>query len=132
MNRFIRFFKRLFEPPELSHSAAQEAKRRKNIAARITDDEIYVQTVRNALKVPDASLSDKLTFAFTSLPNVTTNFPYAKNLFIDIIDFMISEFYDMKIKSSNTKPPHQLLHNGIINSGTTLRTQDIIKDLIRR
>ena len=90
MNRFIRFFKRLFVPPELSHSAAQEAKRRKKIAARITDDEIYVQTVRNALKVPDASLSDKLTFAFTSLPNVTTNFPYAKNLFIDIIDFLIS------------------------------------------
>lgn len=90
MSRFIKFIKRLFEPPELSHSAAQEAKRRKEIAARITDDEIYVQTVRNALKVPDANLSDKLTFAFSSLPNVTTNFPYAKNLFIDIIDFLIS------------------------------------------
>jgi hypothetical protein len=88
MSRFIRFFKKLFEPPELTHEASREAERRIEIASRITDDEIYVQTVRNALKVPDASISDKLTFAFTSLPEVTTNFDFAKNLFFDILEFL--------------------------------------------
>ncbi len=88
MSRFIRFFKKLFVPPELTHEASQEAERRIEIAAKITDDEIYVQTVRNALKVPDASTSDKLTFAFTSLPEVTTDFDYAKNLFFDILEFL--------------------------------------------
>ena len=84
MSRFIRFFKKLFVPPELTHEASREAERRIEIAARISDDEIYVQTVRNALKVPDASISDKLTFTFSSLPEVTTNFDYAKNLFFDM------------------------------------------------
>lgn len=90
MSRFIRFFKKLFEPPELTHEASQEAERRIEIAKKISDDEIYVQTVRNALKVEDASISDKLTFAFTSLPEVATNFDYAKNLFIDILEFLAS------------------------------------------
>jgi len=90
MSRFIRFFKKLFEPPELTHEASREAKRRIEIAKKISDDEIYVQTVRNALKVEDASISDKLTFAFTSLPEVNTNFDYAKNLFFDILEFLAS------------------------------------------
>ncbi|NHJ00977.1 MAG: hypothetical protein EAX86_02495 [Candidatus Heimdallarchaeota archaeon] len=88
MSRFIRFFKKIFQPPELTHEAAQEAEKRKKIAQQITDDEIYIQTVRNALKVPDATLADRLTFAFSSLPEVMTNFDYAKNLFLDIIEFL--------------------------------------------
>ena len=51
MSRFVRFFKRIFQPPELTHEAAQEAAKRKKIAQGISDDEIYIQTVRNALKV---------------------------------------------------------------------------------
>ncbi|MFX0123135.1 MAG: hypothetical protein ACFFAE_05815 [Candidatus Hodarchaeota archaeon] len=89
MNRFIRFFKKLFVP-ELSHDAAQEAKRRRKIAQSISEDQIYVQTIRNALKVDDATLTDKLTFAFTSLPEVNTNFPYAKDMFFDILEFLMS------------------------------------------
>jgi hypothetical protein len=89
MNRFVRFFKRLFVP-ELTHDAAQEAEKRKKIAKGISDDQIYVQTVRNALKVPEATLSDKLTFAFSSLPEATTNFPFAKDMFIDILDYLMS------------------------------------------
>jgi hypothetical protein len=89
MNRFVRFFKRIFVPV-LSHDASRVAKKRIDIAAKITDDQIYVSTVRNALNVPDASLSDKLTFAFTSLPEATTNFPYAKGVFFDILDFLES------------------------------------------
>ncbi|MHA2224999.1 MAG: hypothetical protein ACXAC8_07330 [Candidatus Hodarchaeales archaeon] len=89
MNRFVRFFKRLIIP-QLSHNASREADRRVKIAKGITDDQIFVQTVRNALNVPDADISDKLTFAFTSLPEVNTNFTYAKNMFLDIIDFLIS------------------------------------------
>ncbi|UCG03116.1 MAG: hypothetical protein JSW11_03820 [Candidatus Heimdallarchaeota archaeon] len=89
MNRFIRFFKKLFVPV-LSHDASQEAKKRRKIAQSISDDQIYVHTIRNALKVDDATISDKLTFAFTSLPEVTTNFPYAKDIFFDILDFLMS------------------------------------------
>jgi hypothetical protein len=111
MSRLIRFFKKLFVPPELTHEASQEANRRIEIAKRITDDEIYVQTVRNALKVPDASLSDKLTFAFTSLPDVTTNFEYAKNLFFDILEFLIS-------KKEITSEEANLLKTSIENIGS--------------
>ncbi len=90
MSRFIRFFRRLFQPPELTHEAAQEAEKRRKIAQQISDDEIYIQTVRNALKVPDATIVDKLTFAFSSLPETMTNFSYTKNLFLDILDFLCS------------------------------------------
>ena len=89
MNRFVRFFKRILVPV-LSHDASREAKKRIEFAAKISDDQIHVSTVRNALKVPDASLSDKLTFAFTSLPEATTNFPFAKDMFFDILDFLES------------------------------------------
>ncbi|PWI47527.1 hypothetical protein CEE45_11395 [Candidatus Heimdallarchaeota archaeon B3_Heim] len=58
------------------------------IASKISDDEIYVQTVRNALRVPEATVTDKLTFAFSSLPEAPTNFPNAKNLFFDILEFL--------------------------------------------
>lgn len=88
MNRFVRFFKKLFVP-ELSHDASREAKKRIEIARSISDDQIYVQTVKNALKVDDATLFDKLTFAFTSLPEASTNFPYAKNIFFDILDYLL-------------------------------------------
>lgn len=87
MNRFIRFFKKLFVP-ELSHDASQEAKRRRKIAQSISEDQIFVHTIRNALNVDDATISDKLTFAFTSLPEVNTNFPYAKDMFLDILEFL--------------------------------------------
>ena len=88
MNRFIRFFKKLLVP-ELSHDASQEAKKRRKIARGISEDQIYVHTIRNALKVDDATISDRLTFAFTSLPEVSTNFPYAKNMFFDILEFLM-------------------------------------------
>ena len=89
MNRFVRFFKKIFTPPKLSHDASREATKRREIASKISDDEIYVQTVRNALRVPDATISDKLTFAFSSLPETPTNFPNSKNLFLDIIEFLL-------------------------------------------
>jgi hypothetical protein len=58
------------------------------IASKISDDEIYVQTVRNALRVPEATITDKLTFAFSSLPEAPTNFSKAKTLFFDILEFL--------------------------------------------
>jgi hypothetical protein len=88
MNRFVQFFRKIFTPPKLSHDASREATKRRAIASRISDDEIYVQTVRNALRVPDATISDKLTFAFSSLPETPTNFLNSKNLFFDIIEFL--------------------------------------------
>ncbi|MHA1214677.1 MAG: hypothetical protein ACTSR2_05710 [Candidatus Hodarchaeales archaeon] len=110
MSRFFRFFKRLFIP-ELSHDAAQEAKTRNEISQKITDDQIYVHTIRNALNVPDASVKDKLTFAFSSLPESMTNFEYSKSLFIDIIEFLLANkeitpaevlIYKAKIKEINS------------------------------
>ncbi len=89
MNRFIRFFRNLFVPV-LSHDASREAKERIKIAQSIPEDQIYVHTIRNALKVEDATQSDKLTFAFTSLPDAKTNFSYAKKLFFDILEFLMS------------------------------------------
>jgi hypothetical protein len=88
MNRFVRFFRKIFTPPKLSHHASQVAQKRIEIASKISDDEIYIQTVRNALHVPDATVTDKLTFAFSSLPDAPTNFSNAKNLFFDILDFL--------------------------------------------
>ena len=90
LSRFIRFFKKLFIPPQLTHEAAQEAKRRREISKKITDDEIWTATVRNALNVPDATLTDKLTFAFTSLPEVATNFDNTTNIFLDILEFLVT------------------------------------------
>ena len=88
MNRFFRFFRKLFTPPKLSHDASRVAKKRIEIASKISDDQIYVQTVRNALRVPEATISDKLTFAFSSLPETPTDFPYAKDMFFDILEFL--------------------------------------------
>ena len=87
MSRIVRFFKKLLIPV-LTHDAAQEAERRKEIAQKISDDQIYVQVVKNALNVPDASITDKLTFAFSSLPDAQSNFPFAKNMFFDILEFL--------------------------------------------
>ena len=84
----MRFFRKIFTPPKLSHNASRVAQKRIEIASKISDDEIYVQTVRNALRVPGATVSDKLTFAFSSLPEAPTNFPNAKNLFFDILEFL--------------------------------------------
>ena len=88
MNRFVRFFRKIFTPPKLSHDASREATKRREIASKISDDEIYVQTIRNALRVPDATISDKLTFAFSSLPETPTNFPNSKKLFFEVIEFL--------------------------------------------
>lgn len=73
---------------EIIHDGLKEAKRRDKIANQITDDEIFVQTVHNALKVPDASLMEKLTFAFTSIPETTINFHHAKNRLTSILDLL--------------------------------------------
>jgi hypothetical protein len=89
MNRFIRFFKRIFVPT-LTHDASREAEKRISIASKITDDQIHLSTVRNALNTPDATLSDKLTFAFSSLPEAMENFPTAKDMFFDILEFLKS------------------------------------------
>lgn len=87
--RLVRFFKKFFIPV-LDHNAAQEAERRRAIAKTISDDQIHLSTVRNALQVPDASVADKLTFALASMPEATTNFPYAKEMFLDILEYLES------------------------------------------
>jgi hypothetical protein len=85
--RLVRFFKKLFVPV-LDHDSAQEAERRKAIAQSISDDQIHLSTVRNALQVPEASIADKLTFAISSMPEAITDFPYAKEMFLDILEYL--------------------------------------------
>jgi len=66
-----------------------------------------------------------------SFPN-DVFFMCKRNGFINTINFMVSEFYNKKVESSDQSPPHQLLYNGIIDSGLGLEQRNIVKQLIRR
>ena len=74
--------------PVLSHDAAQIAEEREKIASQITEDQIFIETVKRAIKVEGAEIQDKLIFAFTSLPDSMTNFESAKEMFFGILEFL--------------------------------------------
>lgn len=76
---------------KITHNGSKIAKKRNKIANQITEDEIFVQTVYNALKVPNACLIEKLTFALTAFPEVRINFLKAKSSFIDILDLLVTK-----------------------------------------
>ena len=76
---------------KITHNASKIAKKRDKIANKIPEDEIFVQTVYNALKVPNACLIEKLTFALTAFPEARINFPNAKSYFIDILDLLVTK-----------------------------------------
>ncbi len=84
------FFKNLyrrFVPKKLDHKQAQLPEIREQLAAQITDEQIYIETVRNAIKAAGASTADKLQFAFMSL-TLNDNFEKTKELLISILDYL--------------------------------------------
>lgn len=74
--------------PKVTHNSSKIAKKRNKIANQLPEDEIFVQTVHNALQVPNASLVEKLTFTFTSIPEARIDFPHAKRRVINILDLL--------------------------------------------
>ena len=87
----LSFFKRFFRwirPKPLDHKEAQIAERREQLAKSLTEWDIYVQTVYNALKADGASESDKLIFALGSLPQ-DQGFEYTKDLFREILEYLV-------------------------------------------
>ena len=73
---------------EANHDGTEIAEKRDRIANEISEDEIFVQTVNNALKVPNANLTEKLILAFSTIPEARSDFSLAKNRFIRILDLL--------------------------------------------
>ncbi|UCG89618.1 MAG: hypothetical protein JSU57_03855 [Candidatus Heimdallarchaeota archaeon] len=67
------------------------AKKRNKIANQLTEDEIFIETVHNALRVPNASSTEKLAFALTSIPEARIDFPHAKTRLSDILDLLLKK-----------------------------------------
>ncbi len=76
---------------KVTHDSTKIAKKRNKIANRITDDEVHLETVYNALKVPNANLIEKLTLALTSFPEARLDFSHAKNRFNNILDLLVAK-----------------------------------------
>lgn len=76
---------------KVAHDGSEVAKKRNEVASQLTEDDIFIQTVYNALRVPNASLKEKLAFAFTSIPEARIDFPHAKNRFINILDLLVTK-----------------------------------------
>ena len=88
MNRFTRWIKKnILKIPVLTHESAQIAEEREKVASQISDDQIYIQTIKQAMEV-EASDYEKLMFAFSGLPETYSDFPSAKLLFIDILEVL--------------------------------------------
>ncbi len=85
---FLMKLYRRFVPKKLDHEQAQIAEVRNQLASQITDEQIYVETVRNAIKAEGASIADKLQFALMSLPP-PDDFEKKKELFESILDYLI-------------------------------------------
>ncbi len=71
---------------EVTHDGTKIAKERNRIANEISNDEIFIQTVYNALKVLDANVIEKLILAFSSIPETRVDFSLAKARLISFLD----------------------------------------------
>ena len=74
---------------KMTHDGSEVAKKRNKIANQLTEDEIFIQTVYNALRVPNASLIEKIAFALTSIPEVKIDFTLAKRRLFYILDLLV-------------------------------------------
>lgn len=89
MNRFTRWIKKnILKVPVLSHDSAQIAEEREKVSSQISDEQIFVQTVKQAISVNDASDFEKIMFALSGLPDTYTDFPSAKEMFFEILAFL--------------------------------------------
>ncbi len=71
-----------------THDGTEIAEKRDRIADEMSEDEIFIRTVDNALKVPNANSLEKLILAFSTIPEARSDFPLARDRFIDILDFL--------------------------------------------
>ncbi len=71
---------------EVTHDGTEIAKERNRIANEISNDEIFIQTVYNTLKVQNANVIEKLILAFSSIPETRVDFSLAKARLITILD----------------------------------------------
>lgn len=85
---FLRRLYRRFVPKKLDHDQAQIAEIREHLASQITDEQIYLETVRNAITADGATMADKIQFALMSLPP-PDDFEKKRELFESILDYLI-------------------------------------------
>jgi hypothetical protein len=69
-----------------THTHTEIADQRDKIANELSEDEIIIQTLYNALKLPNANLSEKLIIALSTIPETRSNFSKAKNRFLSLLD----------------------------------------------
>jgi hypothetical protein len=69
-----------------THNSTEIADQRDKIANELCEDEIIIQTLYNALKLPNASLTEKLIIALSTIPETRSNFSIAKSRFIRLLD----------------------------------------------
>lgn len=73
---------------QLDHTFTKIANEREKYANMLSDEFIYYQTVKQALNADGASMTDKLTFALSGLPEANLNFEKTKTQFFDILFYM--------------------------------------------
>ena len=71
-----------------THDSTEIADQRDKIANEISEDEIIIHTLYNALKLPNANLIEKLIIALSTIPETRTNFSLAKARFFKLLDLL--------------------------------------------
>lgn len=105
-----------------THDGTEIAEKRDIIANGMSEDEIFIRTVYNALKVPNANSLEKLILAFSTIPEARSNFSLAKDRFISILDFLETneevpseEILLLKHSIDNVNSFQELLAKRIVN-----------------
>lgn len=108
---------------KVTHDGTEIAEKRDRIANGMSEDEIIVQTVYNALRVPNANLLEKLILAFSTLPEARSDFSLAKDRFNDILEFLETneevtseEILQLKQSIENVDSFQELLVKRVVNS----------------
>ncbi len=88
--RLGRFLRRLFRRPIPELPADATFEEREALAQSISDEQVYLETVKNAINAEGATLTDKLIFALSSLPP-QDNFEDTKTIFYEILEKLVED-----------------------------------------
>ncbi len=88
--RLGRFIRKIFRRPIPELPADATFEERETLARSISEEQIYLETVKNAINADGASLTDKLMFALTSLPP-QENFEDTKIFFYEILEKLLED-----------------------------------------
>lgn len=69
-----------------TQNSTEIADQRDKIANELSEDEIIIQTLYNALKLPNANLTEKLIIALSTIPEIRSNFSIARDRFLNLLD----------------------------------------------